>query len=577
MFQLAAGDEVPYAGVAIGAVLGAAAAWVASRIVDPAAAGGSAGGIAVIVAGAGLAAAAGRADPVRRLRAPARRRLVRPPRPACAGSQVRGPAGAPLNGGKKLVLVVVDGLGVPLLDRALEARRAPTIAALIERGERHPDCASSFPSLTPVCLSAIATGRHPDGSFIPGLTWYRRGEGRFVEYGSSFSATLVEGSHAAINDSILNLNHLHLSQNVRTVFELVEDDGLVAAAINYYVFRGRVRHPLKHPAVAALARKIGVFDAAYGPSRFYFGELFASDRTGASPNLGVHAANDTQAAEIGRWLVARDGFDFLLYYLPDVDMAQHKLGPAAARSTPWRAPTGRSRAWSTPAAGSTGSSRTTAWCCSPTTARRRRARRATCGRRWRACACSSARCARRRAARQVAVAASNRVCMLYRLADAPELARPRRARRRARRRRPGGVLRGRRRRAAARRRELRFRRGGPLRDRRGNPWTVTGDFAALGLEQDGDVVAAPGYPNALERVACLLECVNAGEVVCSAAAGYEFVDGGGSHHVGGGSHGSLSADDSVVPLITVGVDASRLPGEPSITDAYGLVQRHFGL
>jgi hypothetical protein len=58
VFELAAGDEVPYAGVAIGALLGAAAAWVASRIVDPAAAGGSAGGIAVIVAGAGLAAAA---------------------------------------------------------------------------------------------------------------------------------------------------------------------------------------------------------------------------------------------------------------------------------------------------------------------------------------------------------------------------------------------------------------------------------------------------------------------------------------------------------------------------------------
>jgi hypothetical protein len=106
---------------------------------------------------------------------------------------------------------------------------------------------------------------------------------------------------------------------------------------------------------------------------------------------------------------------------------------------------------------------------------------------------------------------------------------------------------------------------------------VTGDDAALGLERDGDMIAAPGYPNALERVACLLECVNAGEVVCSAAAGFEFVDAGGSHHVGGGSHGSLSADDSVVPLITVGVDASWLPGEPSITDAYGLVQRHFGL
>ncbi len=57
VFQLTAGEEVPYAGLAIGAVLGAAAAWVASRIVDPAAAKGNAGGIAAIVAGACLVAA----------------------------------------------------------------------------------------------------------------------------------------------------------------------------------------------------------------------------------------------------------------------------------------------------------------------------------------------------------------------------------------------------------------------------------------------------------------------------------------------------------------------------------------
>ena len=142
-----------------------------------------------------------------------------------------------------------------------------------------------------------------------------------------------------------------------------------------------------------------MFDAAYGPSRFFFGELFASDRTGASANLGVHAANDTQAAAIGRWLVARDGFDFLLYYLPDVDMAQHKLGPDGALDAV--AVADRSIASLIDAGG--GLDRflaTTASCCSPTTARPRRARPATCARRWPACACSSARCARRPATRR---------------------------------------------------------------------------------------------------------------------------------------------------------------------------------
>ena len=126
-------------------------------------------------------------------------------------------------------------------------------------------------------------------------------------------------------------------------------------------------------------------------------------------------------------------------------------------------------------------------------------------------------------------------------------------------------------------RELRFRRGGPLRDRRGTRWTVTGDHGALGLETDGDEIAAPGYPNALERLDCLLRCVNAGEVVCSAAPGYEFVDGGGSHHVGGGSHGSLSADDSRRAADHGRCRHVGLPAEPSITDVYGLVERHFGL
>jgi hypothetical protein len=476
----------------------------------------------------------------------------------------------------KLVLCVVDGLGLPLFRRALDEGRAPTIAALAERGTVHPPCASSFPSLTPVCLSAIATGRHPDGSFIPGLTWYRRGEGRFVEYGSSFSATLIEGSHVAINDSIMNLNHLHLSHAQTTLFEMVEDGGLVAASINFPVFRGRVRHPMKWRGAAAVARRIGVFDAAYGPSRFFFGELFASDRTGAPANLGVNTSHDRHAAAIGRWLVARDGFDFLLYYLPDVDQAQHRVGPEGALDDVTMADANLERI--VDAAGGLDQ-----FCeryalilladhGQTSVTRATDLRPALSELRLFAGSLRS-----RPEDTQVALAASNRVAMLYRLTDAPS------ARALAALvepvdgvdvvafdedgdhvvRRGGG--------------ELRFRAGGNTLDRRQNRWTVEGDLEVLALERDGDVVASVAYPNALERVAGLLDCVNAGEVVISAGRGVEFVDGGGSHHVPGGSHGSLSADDSVVPLVTLGLDTSGLAAEPSITDVHGLVRRHFGL
>ena len=74
------------------------------------------------------------------------------------------------------------------------------------------------------------------------------------------------------------------------------------------------------------------------------------------------------------------------------------------------------------------------------------------------------------------------------------------------------------------------------------------------VEGDADLLPESEYPNALERIEGVLNCPNAGDVVVSAALGYEFSDAGGGHHVGGGSHGSLHAADSLVPLITAGFD-----------------------
>ena len=66
---------------------------------------------------------------------------------------------------------------------------------------------------------------------------------------------------------------------------------------------------------------------------------------------------------------------------------------------------------------------------------------------------------------------------------------------------------------------------------------------------------------------------NAGEVLVSAAEGYEFADLGGGDHVGGGSHGSLVAGDSEVPLLPSASKAAAA----SIVDVAPLVLAHFGV
>ena len=71
---------------------------------------------------------------------------------------------------------------------------------------------------------------------------------------------------------------------------------------------------------------------------------------------------------------------------------------------------------------------------------------------------------------------------------------------------------------------------------------------------------------------------NAGEILVSAAEGYEFADIGGGHHVGGGSHGSLVAGDTEVPLLTVGVErVAGLAPVRSIVEVAPLVLAHFGV
>ena len=65
---------------------------------------------------------------------------------------------------------------------------------------------------------------------------------------------------------------------------------------------------------------------------------------------------------------------------------------------------------------------------------------------------------------------------------------------------------------------------------------------------------APDYPDALRRVWAALTCATSGDVLLSAAPGYEFPDWGGGHHVGGGSHGSLHRSDSLGALAYCGVE-----------------------
>jgi Type I phosphodiesterase / nucleotide pyrophosphatase len=425
---------------------------------------------------------------------------------------------------KKLVLALIDGLAASTFEAAVGTSTAPTLTLLAENG-RYSRGVSVFPSLTPVCVSSIVTGSYPDGHRIPHLVWYHRGEGRLVEYGSSFGAMRKAGARRSIRDAIFNMNAEHLATDVTTLFEALEDAGLATAAVNIPCYRGRTPHRPTLP---------GVTRTALGPRRFFFYSLFESDATGAPLAVRNRAGGtiDDYAAAVGRWLVTRDGFDFFAYYLSDYDYLSHALGPEAAGEGIARAD--RALATLVDAAGGLDEFLDRYALVLLSDHGQTRVDR-------------SARLqAPLRGLDGIVVTASNRAGMVYRL-DGCELE-------------PQEI--------AAR---LDGEEGiGAVTYLDGDDSIVRRDGEEVRVGDDG---ALDDYPAGAERIRAALRNPNAGEVIVSAAPGFEFTDLGGRHHSGGGSHGSLVAGDSEVPLLLVGVDGSP----HSITDVAPLVLAHFGV
>jgi len=461
--------------------------------------------------------------------------------------------------GKPLVLAVIDGLTPDVLESALDAGALPTLQFLAERGD-YQRGVTTFPSLTPVCLTTIATGAHPDVHGIPHLVWYHRGEQRIVEYGSSFPALRAVGARQGLRDTVFNMTHAHMSPDATTVFEAVEDAGLTPAAINFTCYRGRTRHAIRLPELAARNRW---YEAVYGPKRFFFFNIFESDVTGAPLAIRsrVEGSIDDYAAAIGRWLVTRDGFDFLVFYLPDYDYASHQSGPGEAGEALAHADAALGKLMEAAGDLDVFLERYAVVVCSDH-GQTRVEKAVRLEERYADLRVLAGRRSGDPSRSEVAITASNRAGMIYRLPACHEDARQLAAR-------LDGfngadvVL---------------FREDGfAVARREGEELRFAPNGGGWRLEGDGDLLDGDRYPNGLERAWCALACPNAGEVIVSAEEGVEFVDLGGQAHVGGGSHGSLLAGDSLVPMLAAGFDEPPLGVSPQTTDLAPLTLAHFGI
>jgi hypothetical protein len=487
----------------------------------------------------------------------------------------------------KLVLCVIDAMAPAMLERAVAAGAAPVLATLIERGRYVNDCVAAFPSVTPVCAASIVTGVAQDAHRVPAMNWFHRDEARYVEYGSSFRSAQRFGITRQLTDTVYNMNRAHLSPDTPTVFETLDDADVRTAGTTYLMYRGRYRHePQRDTALTRVATTL-MRHSVMGPRELFYADIFASRRTGCRSGLGMPGVRDRHSGCVSSYMVERDLFDFLLLSLPDNDWYSHKYGPDAqlqsiaqadlqlarvceasggvdeflrehaviAMADHSQAPVTDTIALQDELAelGVLGPSRSSG------------------GDEPRIAVCPSQRAAmvyalhepERDAMRASVVTRALRIegveHVMWLARDAHEAPHE-------------GII------SSSAHGELRFSPGGPLEDARGVRWSVEGPLAVIDASVRDGRLLTPDYPDVLARVWAALTCPTSGEVLLSAAPGYEFIDWGRQAHVGGGSHGSLHASDSLGALITCGVELpAQEPAQWAIRDIAPLVLGHFGL
>jgi len=501
---------------------------------------------------------------------------------------------------KKLVLTYVDSLRTDMLRRAVDEQRAPTFAALLERGVLIEDCASSFPSVTPVACSEMVTGVASDQHWISGMNWYHRLERRYVEYGSSLDATRAFGVFRALYDLVYNMNLAHLSPEVETLFESLDDAGQRTACTPFLIYRGRHRHQVSLEGLlrrAVDATKLKFRHHTWGPAELFYGDLYAS-REVPCKSTSIPGGRDPYAACCSAELAKEGLFDFLLLSLPDNDNYSHRHGPEASVESIAKAD--HCFAKFVEAAGGLDAFLEEHAVIlvadhAQTAVHRGLPLAELLGHEWSVLQPSDDR----PELAQLAVSPTGRAAHVYLLPGDGEPAEPAAVAAKLaviegvdlvcwleaadgsplRREDPGPPPEGTWARVERAGETLRLRPGDEVADLRGGRWELDGDPGALAARIEGGHLRSDDYPDPLARVWSALSAPHGGDFIVSLATGFEAVDWGGVSHAGGGSHGSLLAGDSLGPLLFVGCgpESADEKDQWTLRDVAPVVLEHFGL
>lgn len=226
---------------------------------------------------------------------------------------------------------MIDSLIMKTLQQEIVADRLPALRFFTKHAQTVTEIVSSFPTMSVTIDSTLLTGTHPNQHRIPGLNWYREEEKRVVNYGTGAGEAFREGPNQILQDALIHLNQVHLSQQVSTIYEDLARRGIPSGSINGMIYRGQTEHTLSFPTWLHLPTSLKKHLKVKGPELFAFGN-FANPLSkqegipeGILNNLGF---SDPYPIAITKKLIEQKLLPhFLFVYLSDLDKPIHKKGP----------------------------------------------------------------------------------------------------------------------------------------------------------------------------------------------------------------------------------------------------------
>jgi hypothetical protein len=479
--------------------------------------------------------------------------------------------------GKTLVYVIVDGMSVEALEQAIGSGRAPALAFLKDHSTYVRDGVAVFPTITPAATASLVTGQTPARHGIPGMCWYDRSAQRFVNYGQSPRAAVVEGLSQIVKDALTNLNCEHLSPDVETLHEAVHRLGLVSASINFMIFRGPFEHRLNPNMFERLLFRRNLPKSLPGPKEHYFADVLKGPADGCSPDLpkrGVEKrmhATDGWAACVTRGLLEKRSADVVLFYLHENDHQSHRLGPQSQVDNLVQADEHLAYVLETHGSWEATLARTEFVVTadhsqSPISDQDDHILDLSeiLG------DFSQVRPAKGKEPfenNDLAAAGNGRVGFIYLNENRVRDLRAPVVRTLLEERGVDQVMwkEDDRYVVESRRGSFNFREAesGGVIDERDNKWEFSGELAAVSGVVEDARIRTPEYPLALWRIKEALDLDRVGDVVVTTNLTYELKDLGGGHHQGGGDHASLHVQDSIIPFMSTLPD---VPAHPSTVD-----------